>query len=210
MRVKVRSLVELEQKLRKMTPNVERGLQAIARNGARYGAARGVTHARRAGLRATGTYEQSFVAHETDSGAVVGNTAEHAVFVELGRRPGRRPPLDAILKWLVNKGLISLKLPRMSDREARRQDYQQRGGVTGEARGGKQRARLRMLSKRRAEAVKRGARKKAVMAAMGQAFGVQKKIGARGTTGYRIMRSVHKDVSRYVKRELRKLARMLR
>lgn len=210
MRVKVKNLAELEAKLRKLTPTMEKGLRAIAVKGARFGAVRGVVHARRAGIRASGTYEQSFTAHETTDGAVVGNTAEHAVFVEVGRRPGRRPPLDAILKWLVLKGLISLKLPRMSDREARRQDYAKNGGVTGEANSAKQRARLKAIGRRRVERYKRAVRKKHVMAAMGFAFGVQKKIGARGTTGRRIMRKVHGDVARYVKRELGKMARMLR
>jgi hypothetical protein len=209
-RIKLKSLVELEQRLKKLAPNMERGLRAIARNGARLGATRGVTHARRAGIRASGTYEQSFVAHETADGAVVGNAAEHAVFVEVGRRPGRRPPLAAILKWLVLKGLISLKLPRMSDREARRGIAQSGTGVTGDAHSGKQRARLKVIARRRVDRYKRGVRKKHVMAAMGIAFGVQKKIGARGTKGKRIMRSVHKDVARYVKRELRRMARMLR
>jgi len=209
-RVKVKDLVELEKRLKKLAPAMEKGLRGIALRAARYGATRGVLHSRRAGIRATGTYEQSFSSHETPDGAVVGNASEHAVFVELGRRPGRRPPLDAILKWLVNKGLVSLKLPRISDREARKGDYAERGGVTGEARSGKQRARLKAIQKRRAEAFKRRQRKKHVMAAMGQAFGIQKKIGKRGTTGHRIMRSVHRDVQRYVKRELRRMAAMLR
>lgn len=210
MRVKVKNLVELEQRLKKLVPSMEKGLRAVALRAARNGATRGVTHARQAGIRATGTYEQSFMAHETKDGAVVGNAAEHAVFVEVGRRPGRRPPLDAILKWLVNKGLITLKLPRMSDREAKRQLVAKGEGITGEANSGKQRARLRAIGKRRAESHKRGVRKKQIAAAMGFAFGVQKKIGARGTAGRRIMRSVAKDVSRYVKRELRRMAAMLR
>lgn len=210
MRVKVKNLVELEQRLKKLAPSMAKGLQAVALRAARHGATRGVTHARRAGIRATGTYEQSFVAHATTEGAVVGNTSEHAVFVEVGRRPGRRPPLEAILKWLVNKGLISMKLPRMSDRDARRGDLAANGGVTGEARSGKQRQRLRAIQKRRAEAFKRKQRKKAVMGAMGQAFGVQKKIGQRGTKGRRIMRAVARDVQRYVKREIRRMRDMLR
>lgn len=210
MRVKLKDLVELEQKLKKLAPTMEKGLRAIALKGAQFGATRGVTHSRRAGIRASGTYEQSFVAHATEAGAVVGNTAEHAVFVEVGRRPGRRPPLDAILKWLILKGLISLKLPAMSDREARRQISASGKGVTGNVYGGKQRQRLRAIAKRRVERYKRAVRKKHVMAAMGMAFAVQKKIGARGTTGKRIMRKVHRDVARYVKRELRKMAAMLR
>jgi len=48
------------------------------------------------------------------------------------------------------------------------------------------------------------------MAAMGFAFGVQKKIGVKGTKGRRIMRSVARDVARYVRRELRRLADMFR
>lgn len=210
MRIKVRDLAELDRRLKGMEPKIAQGLRAVALRGARLGAARGVSHARRAGIRATGTYEQSFVAHETKDGAVVGNASEHAVFVEVGRRPGRRPPLDAILKWLVNKGLISLRLPRLSDREARRGDFAANGGLTGEAGSGRQRARLRAIQKRRAEAFKRRQRKRHIMAAMGFAFGVQKKIGAKGTKGRRIMRAVARDVARYVRRELQRLADMFR
>lgn len=210
MRIKVRDLAELDRRLRGLEPKIVHGLRAVALRGARHGATRGVSHARRAGIRATGTYEQSFVAHETAEGAVVGNASEHAVFVEVGRRPGRRPPLEAILKWLVNKGLISMRIPRLSDREARRGDFAASGGVTGEAHSAKQRARLRTIQKRRAEAFKRRQRKRHIMAAMGFAFGVQKKIGVKGTKGRRIMRSVARDVARYVRRELRRLADMFR
>lgn len=209
-RIKVRDLAELDRRLKSLEPNIQRGLRAVALRGARLGATRGVSHARSAGIRATGTYEQSFVAHATAEGAVVGNTSEHAVFVEVGRRPGRRPPLDAILKWLVNKGLISLRLPRMPDREARRGDFAANGGVTGEANSGRQRARLRAIQKRRAEAFKRRQRKRHVAAAMGFAFGVQRKIGAKGTKGRRIMRAVARDVAKYVRRELRRLADLFR
>lgn len=209
MRIKVRGLAELVRRLERLAPNMESGLRAVAMKGARHGAVRGVTHARRAGIRATGTYEQSFVAHATAAGAVVGNTAEHAVFVEVGRRPGRRPPLDVILKWLAVKGLISLKLPRLTDREARRADYAAHGVVVGEAHSDRQRARLRAIAKRRADAQKRSARKAHITAAMGIAFGVQRKIGARGTKGRRIMRQVARDVARYVRRELRRMAASL-
>jgi hypothetical protein len=36
-------------------------------------------------------------------GAVLSNSARHAIFVELGRRPGRQPPVQAILEWMIAK-----------------------------------------------------------------------------------------------------------
>ena len=47
----------------------------------------------------------------THDGAVVYNAAPHALFVEIGRRPGRMPPIGRIARWLVQKRLV--KLPKV-------------------------------------------------------------------------------------------------
>ncbi len=55
---------------------------------------------------ATGAFAQGWVWARTADGAILWNSAKHGVFVELGRRPGGRPPpLQVILDWLEVKGL---------------------------------------------------------------------------------------------------------
>lgn len=54
--------------------------------------------------RASGTYATSFRRRRLrGEGAEVGSVAQHAIFVELGRRPGGRPPLGPILRWMKSK-----------------------------------------------------------------------------------------------------------
>ena len=42
---------------------------------------------------------------------LIGSDLKYAPFLEYGRRPGKRPPMDAILRWIVFKG-ISTPNPR--------------------------------------------------------------------------------------------------
>lgn len=61
---------------------------------------------------ATGAFAQGWVWARTADGAILWNSAKHGVFVELGRRPGGRPPpLQAILDWLEVKGLTKKVSP---------------------------------------------------------------------------------------------------
>ena len=54
--------------------------------------------------QASGTYARSFRRRQIPGeGAEVGSVAHHAIFVELGRRPGGRPPLGPILRWMKAK-----------------------------------------------------------------------------------------------------------
>jgi hypothetical protein len=53
--------------------------------------------------RATGTFERSFVVTKLVDGALLSNSARHAIFVEVGRKPGRMPPVAAILEWMIAK-----------------------------------------------------------------------------------------------------------
>lgn len=51
--------------------------------------------------QASGTYARSFRRRQIPGeGAEVGSVAQHAIFVEIGRRPGGRPPLGPILRWM--------------------------------------------------------------------------------------------------------------
>lgn len=54
---------------------------------------------------ATRAYEGGWVAKNTRDGAILGNTTIQAVFVEVGRRRGKMPPVRMIEAWLVAKGV---------------------------------------------------------------------------------------------------------
>lgn len=54
---------------------------------------------------ATGTYSMTWNVTRTAKGAVLGTTAMHGIFVEIGRRPGRMPPVSAIEEWVRVKRL---------------------------------------------------------------------------------------------------------
>ncbi len=55
---------------------------------------------------ATGTYEAAWRVMKSKDGALVGNPTLQSFFVERGRRPGKRPPLDPIIEWLKIKGIV--------------------------------------------------------------------------------------------------------
>lgn len=56
-------------------------------------------------IRATGVYGNSamWVVQETPTGATLSATSKHALFVERGRRPGKKPPFGRILEWMIQK-----------------------------------------------------------------------------------------------------------
>lgn len=65
---------------------------------------------RDAAPEASGDLKNSFEHEVSISGPIVELTvsaAAHAKYVELGRRPGKFPPLDAIRRWCEHKGIES-------------------------------------------------------------------------------------------------------
>jgi hypothetical protein len=57
-----------------------------------------------------GTYRRSIRTEDIPGGAVMYNSAPHAGVVELGRRPGSRPPpLEVIEAWVHRKGLAGTR-----------------------------------------------------------------------------------------------------
>lgn len=52
---------------------------------------------------ATGTYQQGWVATKLRTGATLDNTTTQAYFVEVGRRPGKMPPIKPIRDWVEIK-----------------------------------------------------------------------------------------------------------
>ena len=98
--------------------------------------------------RASGTYATSFRRRQLrGEGAEVGSVAQHAIFVEIGRRPGGRPPLGPILRWMKAKHISA-------DPGKRRR---RRGAGGGKRRGTRrQRALVSMAARIAAKIAKRG------------------------------------------------------
>jgi hypothetical protein len=80
-----------------------RGLRKTARLGVREVIRTALTTTPRPHAR--GTYIRSWRVVQVSSGAVIANTADHAVFVEAGRQPGKRPPIKPLIDWIEAKGL---------------------------------------------------------------------------------------------------------
>ena len=64
----------------------------------------------------TGFYKRAWKAERTAEGARVYNTAPYASIIESGRRPGKMPPLETIVRWAMRRMTIS-------EKEARRIAY---------------------------------------------------------------------------------------
>jgi hypothetical protein len=101
--IKLKSPKDLGPAVRRLGKRMDSGMVRALRKAARWGA----TEALRVSAstvprpRATGTYERSFVVIKLVDGAVLSNSAGHARFVEVGRAPGRQPPVQAIVDWLL-------------------------------------------------------------------------------------------------------------
>lgn len=99
--VYLRSPKELPAALRKLGKDVDRAVRVAA-----YKAAlRGTAMAAEASPRASNALATSWRRSKLKNGAVIGSRSEHAYFVEVGRKPGKPPPADALLDWIKAKGL---------------------------------------------------------------------------------------------------------
>lgn len=104
--------------LRRLVKKQPEAAVKALRKAAREGHTRVVAASKTSGSRASGTYERSWVVMQTQKGAIIGNTAEHAIFVEQGRRPGRMPPRKAIAEWLLQKKVLQKVTGGGSKRDA--------------------------------------------------------------------------------------------
>lgn len=111
-----------------------------------------------------------------DNGATLGNSVYHSYFVEVGRKPGKAPPLAPIMEWVSHKKGLSAK--KMAKAVGKRRVKRPKGG-----RGYAQ--------------AKRYAQAKAF------AFYVQMKIGKKGTPGKFVLKRAVSLMSRRLKTELR-------
>ena len=58
------------------------------------------------GMRASGDFAKSLeVVSETNNVKLFGNN--YAEQLEFGRRPGKRPPIQALKDWIVDKGIVN-------------------------------------------------------------------------------------------------------
>ena len=118
--IKLRTPKELGPALRKLGKRMDAGMVVALRKTARWGASQAVrvSAATQPRPRATGTFERSFVVTKLRDGAVLSNSARHAIFVEVGRRPGRMPPVAKILEWMITKR-IDKQIGRKLGRDAK-------------------------------------------------------------------------------------------
>jgi hypothetical protein len=61
---------------------------------------------------ASNTYMQSWAWKRTQRGAVLGTNVRHAIFVEIGRKAGKMPPVSAILEWVKLRRLVKPAKPK--------------------------------------------------------------------------------------------------
>lgn len=179
--VTVKSLAHLQRALVHLAHDLERATLTAAWKAAEWGQGRAVSATSKAGISASNTYRLAWLSRKTKDGAFVANSAEHAAFVELGRKPGRQPPRDAILEWLSQKRIkakAKLVLP------------------TGDVSRGRQARRIRKLRKTSRAAAQRQAQ-------LGLAIGIARKIGRRGTKGRYILRDLYPKIGAHWFRQIK-------
>ena len=117
--IRIRSPKDLGPALRKLGRSMDAAMIVALRKTARWGAGQAlmVSATTQPRPRASGTYERSFVVTKIPKGALLSNSAGHAIFVELGRRPGRMPPVAKILEWMILKR-IDKQISRQQGRDA--------------------------------------------------------------------------------------------
>ena len=176
---------------------------------------------------ASNTYRQGWFSRHIRRGAVLGNSARHSLFVEAGRRPGRRPPVEAILEWVRVKkirprGMTEAKKrggsgppspsgvehpfwggaipkPPKTSKPSRPSTSKPKRPQSAAAAGA-------AAARRRTATQKRKQKKAAILlqAQRGLAFMIAQKIGRRGTKGRWVLRRTMPKIGRFSKRQMRK------
>lgn len=199
-RIKVAGLQELARELAKRDRNLQRELVQACRRTAEHGRTQAIRHAAAEGLRprpggAGKDYASSFGVTPTSDGAVMGNSAPHARFVERGRRAGRPPPVTVILLWMFERGMIK-RIP----------GFKQKVHVDKSIKG---RTRRIMLGVKQEVASKRRttAREAYIAEARSRAYAIARSIGQKGMRGRFPVGKALVDIKRFLKRELVRIAR---
>jgi hypothetical protein len=207
-RVNLTSPRQLPAALRKHEILVERAMRKAMIKTARFGITAVQKTIRQTDPKpyAFGTYSQSWAIQKTKTGAIFGSSAKHSIFVEVGRRPGRMPPLEPILEWVRIKRLgipkatkkIGAKTRRPATKKTASQKAANAAKRSAAGTGGKP---------KRSKKPSKGAIKKA-NAQRSFAFMVQRKIGKKGTKGryilLRTMPTIQKRADKELKREVAK------
>ena len=96
---------KLGRAVRQLGKQMEAGSVKALRNAARYGATQAIATSSQTvpRPRAHGSYERSFVVTKLTNGAALSNSSKAAIFVELGRKPGKAPPEEPIISWIKAK-----------------------------------------------------------------------------------------------------------
>lgn len=173
-------------------------LVRVARKAAEHGRTRAQMIARQSGMRATGTYERSFIIEDTANGAILANTAKHAYFVERGRRAGKAPPAAVILRWLMDKGSIK-RIPVGNGR----------AGLAKTPKHMKGRARRIFVGvvKEVASQRRTSKREQYVAECWSRAFNIARAIGKRGIRGRFILGRALPAIKGFIRSELTKIKR---
>jgi len=174
---------------------------------------------------AHGTYDQAWEIKKTKTGAVLGNSARHSIFVEVGRRPGKMPPLEPILEWVKikrfkfdkqgkvvkkgqgkkRKGSAKKKSPGQRAADKAQRDLAAKYGPTGSG-GGPQAPKKPKGAKKPSKAALRKAEHQEAFAWM-----VARAIGKRGTQGRYVLLRTMPRIQKYAKREInRQLGKALK
>lgn len=187
--VDLRDLGALQRALVALAQRIEQSVTRASWVAADWGLSRAVSTTAAKGISASNTFKSAWISRRLKDGALVGNSAEHAVWVERGRKPGRPPPAGAILRWLEMKRIRAKDAPVLP---------------TGEVTGGRQRRRIRKLRKTSRAAAQRRAQ-------LSLALGIARKIGKRGLAGRWILRDLYPKIGarwyRQIRVELDKLSR---
>lgn len=206
--VDLNSAADLPRVVKEVSRAIERSTLGSMRDAASWGRTQAVLATQRSRLSATMTFAQSWFDKPTPSGAVVGNSAAHATFVERGRKAGKMPPTTAIEQWIEAKGIVGkAKTP---SRAAARKAVIGRG-PSGNISGAKQRQRLQRDIKARtkiyrSEPAKKYRRQQEIVAF---ALAIARKIAARGTKGRYILRDLVPKMERRFWRGLQRRLKAL-
>lgn len=177
--------------------NVQKAMRAAAVLTARWGVARMVRETAGRKVDATGQFKRQWKVVKFPGGAATANTSPYAPMVEAGRGAGRMPPVEAIEKWILDKGLKPRKPPTVSRKETLRATSKAHR-ITGDVTGGKQRKRMRANIKLYAKIYRskpaRTLRHANLIA--GMALGIARKIGKRGTKPKWLLRDVLDEFQR--------------
>lgn len=99
----------LSRALTRTLENVRRAVDRANVEIARWGVARMVQETVDRKADATSQFKRQWKVVKFPGGAATANTSPYAEFVERGRGPGKKPPIDALEKWLKAKGATTFK-----------------------------------------------------------------------------------------------------